>query len=89
VSNPASDVTALLRAWGEGDNAAGDRLFERLSDHLRRRAAVHFRRERPDHTLQATVLVHEAYLRLVDQERMVWQNRAQFLALASRMMRGS
>jgi RNA polymerase sigma factor (TIGR02999 family) len=56
-------------------------------EELRRRAAAHLRRERPGHTLQPTALVHEAYLRLVDQQRTAWQNRAQFLAIASQMMR--
>ena len=54
---------------------------------MRRRAVAHLRRERPEHTLQPTALVHEAYIRLVDQRRVVWQSRAQFLAVLSRMMR--
>jgi RNA polymerase sigma-70 factor (ECF subfamily) len=80
-------VTALLQAWGKGDDAAGDRLMPLLYAQLRRRAALYLRRERPDHTLQPTALVHEAYLRLIDQRRVAWQNRVHFLAMASQMMR--
>lgn len=81
------DVTELLRAWGDGDLEARDRVLGLVYQELRRRAAVHLRRERPGHSLQPTALVHEVYLRMVDQRRAVWQNRAQFLAVASRMMR--
>jgi RNA polymerase sigma factor (TIGR02999 family) len=81
------DVTALLRAWSDGDERARDRVLEAVYQELRRRAAACLRRERRDHTLQPTALVHEAYLRMVDQRAVAWQNRAQFLALASRMMR--
>ena len=81
------DVTALLRAWGAGDPAAGERLVPLVYQDLRRRAAAYLRQERPNHTLQATALVHEAYLRLVDQRGVVWQNRAQFFGVASQMMR--
>lgn len=81
------EVTALLRAWSEGDPGARDRLMPLVYDELRRRAAACLRRERRSHTLQPTALVHEAYLRLVDQRRAVWQNRAQFLAVAAEMMR--
>jgi RNA polymerase sigma factor (TIGR02999 family) len=81
------DVTELLRAWTEGDAAAGDRLMPLVYDELRRRAAGHLRRERKNISLQPTALVHEAFLRLVDQRRVVWQNRAHFLAVASQMMR--
>jgi len=81
------DTTALLRAWSAGDQAAGERLMPLLYQHLRRRAAAYLRQERPNHTLQPTALVHEVYLRLVDQPRVVWQNRAQFFGVASQMMR--
>jgi RNA polymerase sigma factor (TIGR02999 family) len=80
-------VTGLLRAWSEGNAAAGDDLFAVLYAELRRRAANRMRREGGGHTLQPTALVNEAYLRLVDQKRVIWQNRAQFLAVASRIMR--
>jgi RNA polymerase sigma factor (TIGR02999 family) len=85
--NAGADVTGLLRAWNGGDLAARDRLVEVLYEELRRRAAARLRAERAGHVLQATALVHEAYLRLVDQKRVVWQNRAQFLGVASEMMR--
>lgn len=81
------DVTALLRAWSKGDAEAGDRLVPLVYDELRRQAARHLRRERRDHTLRPTGLVHEAYLRLVEQRQAVWQNRSQFFAVAARVMR--
>jgi RNA polymerase sigma-70 factor (ECF subfamily) len=81
------DLTALLAAWNEGNIEARDRLMPLVYDELRRRAAAFLRRERSGHTLQPTALVHEVYLRLVDQERAIWRNRAQFLAIASEMMR--
>jgi RNA polymerase sigma factor (TIGR02999 family) len=81
------NVTELLRAWSEGDVAARDALIPLVYEELRRRAAQYLRRERPGHPLQPTALVHEAYLRLVDQDRAVWQNRAQFFGVASQMMR--
>ncbi len=84
---PGHDVTELLRAWSHGDSGAGERLMPLVYDELRRRAAAYLRREARDHTLQPTALVHEAYLRLVDQRRAVWQNRAQFFGVASQMMR--
>ena len=81
------DVTGLLRAWGRGDDDARDRLVTVLYQELRRRAAGRLRGERPGHTLQPTALVHEAFLRLIDQKQIAWQNRAQFLGVASEMMR--
>ena len=81
------DVTELLRAWSGGDSRAGDQLMPLVYDELRRRAAAYLRREPRAQTLQPTDLVHEAYLRLVDQRRAVWQNRAQFYGVASQMMR--
>ena len=81
------DVTALLHAWTAGDTDARDRLMAVLYQELRGRAAAQLRRERPGHTLQPTALVHEAYLRLVDQRRVVWQNRGQFFGVASQIMR--
>jgi len=77
----------MLRAWSAGDLAARDRLVEVLYQDLRRRAAGRLARENGGHVLQPTALVHEAYLRLADQKRIVWQNRAQFLAVASETMR--
>jgi RNA polymerase sigma factor (TIGR02999 family) len=84
---PGGDVTALLKAWGDGELVARDQLLPLVYEELRRRAAAYMRRERRDHTLQPTDLVHEAYLRLVDQNRTAWQNRAQFFGVASEMMR--
>lgn len=86
TENP-SPVTELLLAWGRGEGEAKERLLPLVYDDLRRRAAGYLRRERPGHTLQPTALVHEAYLRLVDQEKADWRNRAQFLGVASQMMR--
>jgi RNA polymerase sigma factor (TIGR02999 family) len=80
-------VTALLHAWADGDPAARDRLIPFVYQELHRRAVAQMRRERPDHTLQPTALVHEAYLRLVKQDHAGWQNRAQFYAVASQIMR--
>ena len=80
-------VSHLLRAWGRGDLRARDDLVPLVYAELRRRAAAYLRRERADHTLQPTALVHEAFLRLMGQERVAWQNRAQFFGLAAQMMR--
>ena len=77
----------MLQAWGRGDLQARDDLFDLVHRDLRARAAACLRRERRDHSLQPTALIHETYLRLVDQDRVNWQNRTQFLAIAARMMR--
>ena len=87
MRDSSPEVTALLRAWNAGDLDARDRAMALVYHELRRRALAHLRRERVDCTLQPTALVHEAYLRMVDQHEAVWQNRAQFLAIASQMMR--
>ena len=87
MAGAADDVTELLRAWSAGESGAADRLMPLVYGELRRRAAGYLRREQRGHTLQPTALVHEAYLRLVDQRRAVWQNRAQFFGVASQMMR--
>ena len=80
-------VTELLQAWGGGDQAAFDELLPIVYDELRRLAGHYLRRERPNHTLQPTALVHEAYLRLVDQRQMQWQNRTHFFGAAAQVMR--
>jgi RNA polymerase sigma factor (TIGR02999 family) len=85
--NRPVDITALLGAWNRGDLEARDQLIPAVYAELRRRAAAFLRRERAGQTLQPTALVHEVYVRLVNQERAAWQNRAQFLAVASEMMR--
>jgi RNA polymerase sigma-70 factor, ECF subfamily len=87
VGTPSDDITALLQAGAAGNPEAHERFISLVYEELRRRAAAHLRRERSRHTLQPTALVHEAYMRLVDQRDAVWQNRAQFLAVASQMMR--
>jgi len=81
------ELTALLQAWSAGDAAAASRLIPLVYDELRRQAARQLRRERPDHTLRPTALVHEAYVRMVGQERASWQSRTQFFAVAAQVMR--
>jgi len=87
MSDSPGDVTALLRQASAGDQAALERLLPLVYDELRRLAADHLGRERPDHTLQPTALVHEAWIRLVDQTRTSWESRGQFLAVAATSMR--
>jgi RNA polymerase sigma factor (TIGR02999 family) len=83
----AKDVTRLLVDWGKGDQAALDELLPLVYDELRRLAGRYMRRESQDHTLQASALVNEAFLRLVDQKRVKWQNRAHFFGVAAQIMR--
>jgi RNA polymerase sigma factor (TIGR02999 family) len=90
MSGPANlshTPTELLLAWGRGEAAAFDRLVPLVHDELRRLARRHMARERPGHTLQASALVNEAYLRLIDLKQMQWQNRAHFFAMSGRVMR--
>jgi RNA polymerase sigma factor (TIGR02999 family) len=82
-----ADVTALLVAWSDGDETARSRLVDAVYDELRRVARRHLKRERDDHSLAPTALVHEAYLRLVDQRRVRWQSRAHFFGVAAQLMR--
>ena len=84
---PRSDATELLVAWSNGDQSAFDKLVPLVYQELRALARRYMRHERPDHTLQATALVHEAYGRLIDVKRIQWQNRAHFLAVAAQTMR--
>jgi RNA polymerase sigma factor (TIGR02999 family) len=81
------EVTGLLVSWRQGDAAALDRLIPLVYDELRRVARGHLRREAPGHSIQATALVHEVYLRLVDVDRMTLESRTHFFAVAARMMR--
>src|SRR5262245_25957602 len=81
------NVTRLLSAATAGDRAAVEALLPIVYDELRRRAASLMRHERKGHTLQPTALVHEAFMQLVQQERVDWQGRAHFFAVASQMMR--
>jgi RNA polymerase sigma-70 factor (ECF subfamily) len=80
-------LTQLLVAWSDGDQRALDELFPLVYDELRQMARRQMRRERPGHTLRTTALVNDAYLRLVDQREVRWQNRAHFFAIAAQMMR--
>ena len=82
-----ADVTQMLRAWRAGDASAGERLLPVVYAELHRRAAAAMRREDAGHTLQATALVHEAYMKLVDQRQADWQNRSQFYGIAAQLMR--
>jgi RNA polymerase sigma-70 factor (ECF subfamily) len=82
-----SDATDLLLAWSGGDASAFDKLVPLVYQELRVLAQRYMRRERPDHTLRPTALVNEAYLRLIDVNRIQWQNRAHFLAFAAQTMR--
>jgi RNA polymerase sigma factor (TIGR02999 family) len=87
VPIPSHSVTALLAAWTNGDEAAAAPLIDAVYGELRQLARAHLRKERRDHSLPATALVHEAYLKLVDQRQVKWQNRAHFFAIAARVMR--
>ncbi len=85
---PAVDeISRLFRAWSDGDQSALERLTPIVYDELHRLARRYMKRERPGHSLQTTALVNEAYMRLVDYERMQWQNRAHFFAVSAQLMR--
>lgn len=81
------EVTRLLIAWGNGNQAAMDELMVLVYDELRRLASRYMRREGQGHTLQTSALVNEAYLRLIDQKKVQWQNRAHFFGVAAQLMR--
>lgn len=81
------DVTEILREWSGGDRAAPERLMPLVYEELKRQAYRYLSRERSSHTLQPTALVHEAYIKLIDQTRVSWQNRAHFYGVASTVMR--
>jgi RNA polymerase sigma factor (TIGR02999 family) len=87
MTHAPSDVTRLLQAWSDGNARALDELMPIVYAQLHRLARAQLRGERPGHTLQATALVHEAYVRLVGQTRIRWQNRAQFFGTAAQLMR--
>lgn len=88
VLEPAApNVTRLLADWSRGDQEALNRLTPLVYDELHRIASHYLRRERSDHTLQSTALVNEAFLRLVDQTNVQWQNRAHFFGIAARLIR--
>ena len=81
------DVTAMLKLWSEGDTQILDNLMPLVYEELRRQASRFLRKERAGHTLQTTALIHEAYLKLIDQKDVEWQSRAHFFAIASTAMR--
>src|ERR671931_1632893 len=88
ANTPAStDITGLLTLWSQGDQQALERLMPAVYEECRRIAAHQLAREHRDHTLDPTGLVHELYLRLVDQRRATWENRAQFYGIAAQLMR--
>src|ERR1700693_3908419 len=84
---PGGEVSGLLRAWGDGDRGALDKLTPIVYDELHRLARRYMRGERPGHSLQTSALVNEAYMRLVDYKGMQWQNRAHFFAVSAQLMR--
>ena len=87
MSDDTGDVTRLLLAWSGGDEEALNALMPLVYDELRSLAGAYMRRERPDHTLRTAALVHEAYLRLIDQKRVLWHNRVHFFGVAAQAMR--
>ena len=87
MTHSPKEVTQLLVDWSNGDEAALDKLMPLVYEELHRMAKRHIGRERPGHTLQTTALVNEAYLRLIDQRSVRWQNRAHFFSIAARLMR--
>ncbi len=86
-ANTSQDISRLLRQWSEGNRAAFEELLPLVYEELHRQAARYLRRERAGHTLQTTALIHEAYLRLIDQRDMQWESRTHFFAIAAQMMR--
>jgi RNA polymerase sigma factor (TIGR02999 family) len=87
MDTPSPEITKLLQAWGGGDDAALDRLAEQVYPELRRMARRYMKNERQGNTLQPTALVNEVFLRLVDVTQVEWHQRAQFFAMAAKMMR--
>lgn len=87
MSEHTPEVTQLLIDWSDGNHEALDELMPVVYGELRRLARSYMRRERPEHTLQTTALVNEAYLKLIDQKRVRWQNRAHFFGIAAQIMR--
>lgn len=84
---PKGEISELLQAWSKGEPGAADEIMPLVYGELRRQARRYLRRERANHTLQSTALVHEAYIRLVGQRDVTWQNRAHFFGIAAEMMR--
>src|SRR5215203_1360665 len=84
---PSSEITGLLVDWSNGDQTALEKLLPLVERELHRLAHSYMRRENPNHTLQTTALVNAAYLKLIDQKKTHWQNRAHFFGIAARIMR--
>jgi len=87
VAQDSQNITEMLAGYARGDKEALDQLMPVVYEELRRQAARYLRREQPGHTLQTTALIHEAYVRLVDQRNVQWQNRAHFFGIAAQLMR--
>jgi RNA polymerase sigma-70 factor (ECF subfamily) len=87
MTSPSQEISQLLRAWSEGDRTALDKLLPLVYDELRRMARRHMDRQQAGHTLQTTALIHEAYLKLIDQKEAHWRNRAHFFGVAAKAMR--
>ena len=83
----SKEITQMLREWSDGNREALDKLMPLVYEELHRQAARYLRRESQDHTLQTTALIHEAYIKLIDQQNVQWQNRTHFFAIASQAMR--
>ena len=86
MTHATHEVTKLLKAWSDGDQSALDKLMPLVYEELHRLAHQHMRREKPGHMLQTSALLNEAYLRLVDQSRVHWENRGHFFGIAARLM---
>src|SRR5262245_48376350 len=87
IANQTHELTRLLQAWSEGDQQAFEKLVPRIQRELHRLAAIYMAGERPNHPLQATALINEAYIRLIEWDTVQWQNRAHFFAMAAQLMR--
>src|SRR5262245_15572340 len=87
METPPDEITLLLRRWSDGDCAALDQLMPIVYKELRKLAGAYLRRERPDHTLQPTALINEAYLRLIEQDFPEWRSRRHFYGVAAQLMR--
>lgn len=87
IPPPSTQVTKLLKDWSDGDQSAADKLMPLVYEELRRLAHRYMRREKPGHTLQTSALVNEAYVRMVDQNKIQWESRTHFFGIAARLMR--
>lgn len=87
ASSPITSITAMLREWGNGSQPPSDELIREVYDQLRRQARRQLRRERPDHTFDTSALINEAYLKLIDQRSVKWNDRGHFYSIAAELMR--